>query len=81
MTGGPGSDTFVFQKGLAGTVTILDFSGSAGDTVNLEGYGANEAQKALKNAAVTGAGTTLTLSDSTKITFVGVTDLTKSNFS
>ncbi len=81
MTGGPGSDTFVFQKGLAGTVTILDFSGSEGDTVNLEGYGANDAQKALKNAAVTGAGTTLTLSDSTKITFVGVTDLTKSNFS
>jgi Ca2+-binding RTX toxin-like protein len=51
MTGeGWGTDTFVFQEGPRGrTVTILDFSGSSGDTSEPRRlHGPNEAQKALK---------------------------------
>jgi Ca2+-binding RTX toxin-like protein len=79
MTGGLGTDTFTFQQGLAGTVTISDFM--TGDTVQLQGYGPNEAQDALANAKISGGSTTLTLSDNTKITFVGVTNLTTKDFS
>ena len=63
--------------GGAGTVTVQNFN--AAEKVTLQGYGANEVSRALSTANV-GANTTLTLSDNTRVTFVGVTNLTSSSF-
>jgi Ca2+-binding RTX toxin-like protein len=81
MAGGVGADTFDFLKGTASTVTILDFSAAQDDTIKLQGFASNEAQFAIDHAKVTAAGTTVTLSDHTKITFADLTNLNKSDFS
>jgi len=74
LTGGTGSDQYFFVHSLTGgsNITITDFNSS--DNVALFGYGQTTAQ-ALATATVSGAGTTITLSDNTKITFTGVTSL------
>jgi hypothetical protein len=60
--------------GLTGTVTIDDFSGK--DIFNFVGYTAAQYQAALKSATVSGGNTEITLSDNTKVNFIGVTSLT-----
>jgi Ca2+-binding RTX toxin-like protein len=78
LTGGGGSDAFNFVHGSAGgTDVITDFSSN--DVVNLIGYGANAAAQAIANATVSGGSTTIQLSDSTKITFLNVTNLSTTN--
>ncbi len=46
----------------------------------MQGYGANAVQAALGSATVAGGSTTLTLSDHTSVTFIGVTGLNAANF-
>ncbi len=76
LTGGAGADNFVFQhNALAGndvTDIVTDFSAAQGDGVILAGYAVGEAANALATATSAGGSTTLTLSDNTKITFLGV---------
>ena len=80
MTGGAGSDLFSFANGSAGgSDLITDFSAST-DKVTLQGYGSGAVTAALNSAAFSGGSETLTLSDGTKVTFAGVTNLSGSNF-
>ena len=81
MQGGSGKDVFQFIAGDASKSLIVDFSTINGDQINLSGYGANEVNFALAHEKVSGASTTISLTDSTKITFSNVTDITKSSFS
>lgn len=60
--------------GLTGTITIDNFGGK--DMFNFVGYTAAEYQAALDSATVSGGNTEITLSDNTKVNFVGVTSLT-----
>lgn len=77
--GGKGANTFIFDKAVINNSTPTDsitgfFSStvSGGDHVLLQGYGTAAASIALGSAVSDGVNTTLTLSDNTKITFVGV---------
>ena len=89
LVAGPGNDTLfsgfghdVFQFNHAtggGDILVRDFS--AFDSVQLVGYGPDEAHNALANAQVGAAGTTLHLSDNTTITFAGVSDATRLHLS
>jgi RTX calcium-binding nonapeptide repeat (4 copies) len=71
LTGGVAShDVFVFfssNGGIAANDLVMNFS--ANDTVLLSGYGAAAAGAALSSATSSGGATTITLSDSTRITF------------
>jgi hypothetical protein len=49
---------------------ITDFT--TNDTVFFTGYGANQATTALSNAVSSAGNTTVTLSDNTQITFLGI---------
>ena len=81
VIGGSGADLYGFVNGLAGgTETVFGFNTAKGDLISLQGYGPNEAQNDLANAAVAGGNTTLTLSDHTQVTFMGVTNLNASAF-
>jgi hypothetical protein len=81
VIGGSGADLYGFINGLAGgTETVFGFSTAKGDAIALQGYGPGEAQNDLANAVVAGGNTTLTLSDHTQVTFVGVTNLNASAF-
>jgi hypothetical protein len=75
MVGGGGSNHFVFTKAVINNAAPSDFVGgfpaSNTDQVLLAGYGAGEAQHALSTATSAFNNTTLTLSDNTKITFLG----------
>ena len=75
---------FLFANGATGSgaaVSITDFGSAAGNLVVLKGYGANEVSTALATQTHSNGSTTITLADSTKITFVGVNTLSSSNFS
>ena len=75
MTGGTGSDQFVFYRavisGSAPSDVITDMGSD--DVVYLAGYSADEAARVLATAALSGGGTTVTLSDNTRVTFMDVT--------
>ena len=71
LTGGSGSNSFIFIDGHSGgTVSVTDFNSA--DAVDLLGYGAGAANAALQSAQSAGGNTTITLSDNTRITFLGV---------
>ncbi|MCE2565678.1 hypothetical protein [Komagataeibacter sp. FNDCF1] len=83
LQAGSGTTEFDFIKGKAGGTDIIqDFGRSAGNVVDLSGYKATPAtiQSMLDQATIAGGNTTVSLDDSTKITFVGVTDLKVQNF-
>ncbi|WP_408886877.1 calcium-binding protein, partial [Komagataeibacter swingsii] len=92
LRAGTGDDLFVagsaqtefeFIKGKAGGNDIIqDFGKSAGNVVKLSGYDAKTSsiQAMLDNATIAGGNTTVSLTDNTRITFVGVTDLKVQNF-
>ena len=78
LTGGAGSDNFSFIKGASGGADVItDFSSS--DNVWLAGYGSTAAATAISNATVSGGSSTIQLSDSTRITFLNVTNLSTTN--
>lgn len=82
---GPGKDVIAIASGRAGgSVTITGFL-TTQDRITLQGYGPNAAANAVTNATGNNGlpnqpGATLTLTDGTKITFAGVTNLTTSSF-
>ncbi|MBB2177485.1 calcium-binding protein [Gluconacetobacter johannae] len=85
MTGGLGDNLFAFTKGPSsgGDNIITDFGRSAGNVAALYQYGYENGgglQSVLDAATVSGGNTTIQLSDSTKITFLGVNDLKASDF-
>jgi len=76
IVGGGGANVFYFFKAEGGPTAqdvISDFS--AIDHVALVNYGAGEAVAAIAGATTSGGSTTITLSDNTKITFTGVTNV------
>ncbi len=78
FTGGSGSDTFIFYHSLTamlggGADLIANFS--QGDRVDLVGYGTDAANTALTTAVSSNGSTTIALSDNTRITFLGLTDV------
>lgn len=77
FTGGGGQNQFVFYKnviaGSAPADVITDFNAS--DTVYLAGYGGGAAASAVASATSSGGSSTITLSDNTSITFLGVSGL------
>jgi len=79
MTGGAGSDAFVFFKQVVGGAhdVVNDFTAS--DSVYIENYAAGSAN-ALQTAATVGSdGLTLTLSDGTTVTFSNLNSQTALN--
>ena len=71
--GGGGADTFAFSNGLGGTsanVLIADFTVGT-DRLALVGFGTN-VSSILNTAVTTGGNTSLTLTDGTRVTLVGV---------
>ncbi len=78
---GFGSDVFAFMKGQAGgSELVTGIFDPSGIKIALVGYGAGEAEHALKTATVKNGSITIGLSDGTKVTFQDVTSLSKSNF-
>lgn len=84
MQGGTGAaNVFGFRDGIAGAdYTISDFGSAAGNSVLLVNYGYSDAdlQKVLDAATHKDGNTTITLSDQSQITFVGVDSLNTSQF-
>ena len=82
IDGGAGADivSFTFRPtGSTASVLINNFRPAEGDRVQLAGYGANQVA-AIVGTAPSGNGTTVTLTDGTRITFAGVINLSASNF-
>lgn len=83
LAGGGGANQFIIAANgtaSAATITIGDFGSSAGNMVQLYGYGSNEVVKALGTAVVSGTNTTITLSDKSTITFDNITNLKSISF-
>ena len=78
MIGGSGADLYAFVNGLSsgGHDVIFGFDTAKGDSVLLDGYGANP----IASQSSGGGNTTLVLTDNTTITFVGVANLPNSAF-
>lgn len=94
LTGGSGAaNVFGFRNGVAGSdYTITDFGSAAGNSVllvhydeaylkNRKGYTKESFQQVLDSASHQNGNTTITLSDNSRITFVGVDKLTIDQFS
>lgn len=77
---GAGPDVFAFTRGRAGGSSLVSGFDLKQDRITLQGYGAAELQGALGGAKSDAAGTTITLSDNTRVTFVGVGGLGASAF-
>jgi serralysin len=79
VAGGGGNNIFAFNSGLdsANTDVLIQDFVIGKDLVSLQGY---SVASALASAQISGGGTTLTLQDGSKMTFVGVTHLTASSF-
>ena len=76
LVGGGGHNAFYFFSLYGSSATnhvVGDFSSL--DEVVLSGYGPGGAAAAMASATTTGGSTTITLSDNTKITFTGVTNI------
>ncbi len=79
MTGGSHADLFAFIDGSAGGHDLI-VGFTAGDMIDLEGYGANAVRQALRSQTAGPNGVTITLSDHTSITFAGLNSLRASDF-
>lgn len=81
LTGGAGDDVFLFKNGYAGGHDYVTDLGAT-DIVNLAYYGYNQQgiDQMIASAVVSGGSSTVTLSDSTQITFIGVSTLHSSSF-
>jgi Ca2+-binding RTX toxin-like protein len=80
ITGGTGNNLFVFTDGQAGGKDLIQNFVSGVDSISLSGYGPNAVADAVATQKHVGGSTTITLSDSTKITFTGVPSLHASDF-
>ena len=69
FTGGAGNNVFVIdEQASAANITITDFGASTGNVVDLFGFGS------ISSETQDSAGVTLTLSDQTTVTFLGITE-------
>lgn len=73
MTGSFGADSFTFVHGDAGGRDLVTDFMKGTDSLVLSGYASDEFANALNSASQNNAGTTITLSDNTTITFAGLT--------
>jgi len=64
-------------SGRAGGTVLLNGFADGTDKVQLQGYAAGEAARAI---AASGSSNTITLSDNTKITFGGLTSVSATTF-
>jgi Ca2+-binding RTX toxin-like protein len=77
LSGGTGPDIFAFGHGqVGGTDLINNFNSTS--QIDLLGYGPNEIAGVLASATTANGGTTITLSDNTKITLTSVSSLNSS---
>ena len=82
VTAGGDNTLFQFIEGAAGgTDLVTGFTDASQVHIDLAGYGPNEAQKAVAGQVNSPSGVTITLSDSTTITFQNISKLTTDNFS
>lgn len=82
LTGGTGdANFFALRDGIAGyDYTITDFASAAGNIVALYHYKESDITNAVANQTHSGGNTTVTLSDNSQITFLGVNDVKGSDF-
>jgi Ca2+-binding RTX toxin-like protein len=80
VTAGASSNLFAFVRSNPGGSEVINGFISGVDQIGLEGFKGNEVAHALKSQKVVDGNDTITLSDHTKITFVGVTSLSESDF-
>ena len=79
MLGGSGNDIFAFVKSLnGGTDLVMNFTSA--DKIDLQGFGKHAVQDALASQTFADGSVTITLPDNTRVTFAGVSELTKSDF-
>ena len=77
---GSGKDIFAFTNGQSGgTETIIGFKPGT-DELSVQGYAPGEIARDLASATTSAANTTLTLSDNTRITLMGVSSANTSLF-
>jgi hypothetical protein len=53
---------------------------TSADKIDLQGFGKHAVQDALNSQTFANGSVTITLPDNTRVTFAGVTELTKSDF-
>jgi hypothetical protein len=80
MIGGSGPTTFLFADGNTGGAANVENFLPGQDFVAVRNYGSNAVQDALTGASVVACSTTITLADNSRITFIGVANLTQSDF-
>jgi Ca2+-binding RTX toxin-like protein len=80
LIGGSGYAIFGFVDGRGGGTDLISGFNPAFDEIDLVGYGSQAVASALGSAVVSGGSTVLTLTDSTRIIFAGVTNLNASSF-
>ncbi len=79
IDGGSGKDLFQFVRSLdGGTDLVRNFT--TADKIDLVGYGPHAVQSALNSQTFSNGSVTITLADNTRVTFVGVSELTSRNF-
>jgi|GEM_PF-3474416 len=79
ITAGSGLSLFAFVQGHANNVTLQGLN-PALDYLSLQNFGTGEAATAIAGAQVSGGNSMLTLSDGTRITFSGFTDVGSLHF-
>ena len=79
MLGGSGDDVFSFVKSLdGGTDLVVNFTSA--DKIDLQGYGPHAVKDALASQTYANGSVTITLDDNTRVTFAGISQLTKGDF-
>jgi Ca2+-binding RTX toxin-like protein len=79
MDGGSGHNIFAFVNSLnGGTDLVMNFTNA--DKIDLQGFGKHAVQDALSSQTFANGSVTITLPDNTRVTFAGISELTKNNF-
>lgn len=79
IMGGAGKDIYAFVKGGSGGHDIV-WGFDSNDEIVLEGYGKGAVKAALASQVQVSGGVQITLADSTIVTFMGISQLTKGDF-
>ncbi len=77
--GGPGKDVYNFIDGISGGADVI-YGFDKNDRIDLDGYGKGAIHDVLASQVKVAGGLQVTLSDSTTVTFMGLSSLTKSSF-
>jgi len=79
--GSGGSDIVAIVDGRAGGTVVLNNFQAGAQTIELQGYGANELTNDLANQEAVNGSAVITLSDNTTITFTGIAHVNSNAFS